>query len=232
MFACPPLAGQKDFGFATCCRNEMNAATKSPPMNRRLPRIARVVELTLLLVVVSLSAYALYTIEDNNFHTVVPGQVYRSAQMNGKDLARCINKYGIKSVLNLRGENLTSDWHQAEIATAAKLNVIHYDRSLGSGTPLTLEQMNDLVTLLRQAPKPVLIHCYGGADRSGLVSALYRFAIEQQKPGAADKELSIWYGHVPLIRPKVTAMDDSFWRYVSNLVAHAELNFQPKPISP
>jgi protein tyrosine/serine phosphatase len=88
------------------------------------------------------------------------------------------------------------------------------------------------VTLLQQAPKPILIHCLGGADRSGLVSALYRFAIEGQKPDAADKELSIWYGHVPLIRPKVTAMDDSFWRYVSNRTVHAELNLQSKTISP
>lgn len=180
------------------------------------------------LAAVSLSAYALYTIEENNFHVVVSGQCYRSGQMNGEDLAHWVNKYGIKSILNLRGENPTTSWHQAEITTAAKLNVIHYDRSLGSGTPLTLEQMDDLVTLLRQAPKPVLIHCLGGS----LVSALYRFAIGHEEPDAADRELSIWYGHVPLIRPKVTAMDDSFWRYVSNHVARAELHFQPKPIAP
>lgn len=187
---------------------------------------------TLLVFIATLSIYVADLIYHANFHVVVNGMVYRSGQMSAERLTHIIKKYAIKSVLNLRGENPTSDWHQAEIATAAKLNVIHYDRSLGSGTPLTLEQMNDLVTLLRQAPKPVLIHCYGGADRSGLVSALYRFAIEHQKPATADKELSIWYGHVPLIRPKVTAMDDSFWRYVSNHVAHAELNFQPKLVSP
>jgi protein tyrosine/serine phosphatase len=180
----------------------------------------------------ALLAYTGYTIYNANFHTIVVGQAYRSSQMNAEQLTRVVQKYGIKSILNLRGENTTSDWHQTEIATSAKLNVTHYDRSLGSGTPLTLEQMDDLVTLLQQAPKPILIHCLGGADRSGLVSALYRFAIEGQKPDAADKELSIWYGHVPLIRPKVTAMDDSFWRYVSNRTVHAELNLQSKTISP
>jgi protein tyrosine/serine phosphatase len=209
----------------------------SPPTNatakmRRLKRIVLGIGLALLLVVVSLSSYALYTIEQNNLHTVAPGQVYRSAQMNGDDLTRCVNKYGIKSILNLRGENPTTSWHQTEIATSAKLNVVHYDRSLGSGEQLTFEQMDDLVTLLRQSPKPILIHCYGGADRSGLVSALYCFAIEGEKPEEADRQLSVWYGHVPLIRPKVTAMDDSFWRYVSGHAAHAELNLQPKPISP
>ena len=192
----------------------------------------RRVVVTLLVLVVALLIYVVETIYHANFHIVVSGEVYRSGQMNAEQLTHVIQQYGIKSVLNLRGENPATDWHQAEIATAAKLNVIHYDRSLGSGTPLTLEQMDDLVALLHEAPKPVLIHCLGGADRSSLVSALYRFAIAGQNPEAADKELSLWYGHVPLIRPKVTAMDDSFWRYVSNHTAHAELNLQPKPISP
>lgn len=156
-----------------------------------------------------------------NFHAIVSGEAYRSGQMSAQQFTRAIQDYGIKSILNLRGENLTTKWHQAEITTAAKWDVVHYDRSLGSGTPLTLEAMDDLLTLLREAPKPILIHCLGGADRSGFVSALYRFAIKGQKPDAADNELSIWYGHVPLIRPKVTAMDDSFWRYVSNHVVHA-----------
>jgi protein tyrosine/serine phosphatase len=189
--------------------------------------------LTALAVLIGvLLAYTGYTIYEANFHTIVVGEAYRSGQMNASELAQTIQKYGIKSILNLRGENLTTDWHQAEIATSAKLNVVHYDRSLGSGTPLTLEQMDELVALLRQSPKPVLIHCYGGADRSGLVSALYCFAIEGQKPEEADRQLSIWDGHVPLIRPKVIAMDASFWRYVSNHTAQAELNPQPAPVSP
>jgi protein tyrosine/serine phosphatase len=186
----------------------------------------------LLTLVVALSFYIVDTICHANFHAIVNGEAYRSGQMNAEQLTHVIQEYGIKSILNLHGENPATDWHQAEIATAMKLNVTHYDRSLGSGEQMTLEEMDDLVTILRQSPKPILIHCYGGADRSGLVSALYRFAIEGQKPDVADSELSIWYGHVPLIRPKVTAMDDSFWRYVSNRTAHAELNPQSKLIFP
>lgn len=198
----------------------MNSTTNAPfnkkIRSRQFKRLALGVGMTLLLAIISLSAYAIYIIEENNFHVVVSGQIYRSSQMNGEDLAHCINKYGIKSVLNLRGENPTTSWHQTEIETAAKMNVVHYDRSLGSGKELTLEEMNDLVNLLQQAPKPMLIHCLGGADRSGLVSALYCYAIDNEKPEQADKQLTIWYGHVPLIRPKVIAMDNSFWCYVSN----------------
>jgi membrane-associated phospholipid phosphatase/protein tyrosine phosphatase (PTP) superfamily phosphohydrolase (DUF442 family) len=179
-----------------------------------------------------LAGYVSSDLIHQNLRVVVAGQAYRSGQMDAPEFTGVIERYGIKSILNLRGENPGTAWHQAETNTAAKLNVIHYDRSLGSGTPLTLAQMDELVTLLRQAPKPILIHCNGGADRSGLVSALYLFAIEGHPPGAADQELSLWNGHVPLIRPKVTAMDNSFWLYVSNHATHAESNLSPKPIFP
>jgi protein tyrosine/serine phosphatase len=190
-----------------------------PPANLKINRLAKIAAGGLLALALALGGYAGYALATDNFHTVVPGQVYRSGQMDAGGFSHCIQRYGIKSILNLRGENPATSWHQAEIATAEKLNVVHYDRSLGSGTPLTLEQMDDLVNLLRQAPKPVLIHCNGGADRSGLVSALYCFAIDGEKPEQADKQLTIWYGHVPFIRPKVIAMDNSFWCYVTNHVA-------------
>jgi undecaprenyl-diphosphatase len=166
--------------------------------------------------ILALAGYISSDLIHDNLRVVAAGQAYRSGQMDAEGFTSVIEHYGIKSILNLRGENPTTSWHQAEIATAAKLNVVHYDRSLGSGTRLTLAQMDDLVTLLRQAPKPVLIHCNGGADRSALVAALYDFAIRGQPPAEANKEFSVWNGHVPFLRPKVTAMDDSFWRYVSN----------------
>ena len=178
-------------------------------------------------VVLSLSSYTLYTIQRANFRPVVSGEAYRSGQMDAEQLARTIERHGIKSIVNLRGGSLNATWYEAEIETAARLGAAHYDRDLDSGEELTLEQMDDLVALLRQAPKPVLIHCLGGADRSGLASGLYRLAIEGRTPKEAEGELSIWYGHVPLIRPKVTAMDRSFWRYVSNRVSRIDMNQGP-----
>ena len=198
----------------------------------RLKRVAFGVGLALLLVIISLSAYAIYIVEQNNFHTVALGQVYRSAQMNREDLARRIQQYDIKSIINLRGENLKTDWHQAEIAASAQANVVHYDWGMSAGDELSVAKMNELIALLLAAPKPVLIHCQSGADRTGLASALYCYAIEKQPPEIADGQLTVWYGHLPFFWLKEQAMDHSFWRYVSNHIAHAELNFRPKPISP
>lgn len=184
--------------------------------------LRRRIVVVLLLLVITVLGYVVFTICNANFHTIVSGEAYRSSQMNGSELEHVIQEYGIKSVLNLRGKNLTAQWYQDEITTSARLNVAHFDLSLGSGTSLSLEQMDGLVTVLRLAPKPVLIHCFGGADRSGLASALYCYAIDRESPAVADRELSIWYGHLPLIRPKVIAMDNSFWLYVSNHVAYTK----------
>ena len=49
--------------------------------------------------------------------------------------------------------------------------------------------VQEILTLLHDAPKPLLIHCKSGADRSGLVSALYRYAVEHAD--AADAERAI-----------------------------------------
>jgi undecaprenyl-diphosphatase len=176
---------------------------------------------------VVLAGYISSILKHDNLRVVVAGNAYRSGQMNAPQLARTIEHYGIKSILNLRGEDLEADWHHAEIQAAANLNVVHFDRSLSSGEELTLDQMDDLVARLRQTPKPVLIHCVGGADRSGLVSALYLLAVEGRSPREAEAELSLWNGHVPLVRPKVIAMDRSFRRYVSNRVSDMELNLPP-----
>lgn len=171
---------------------------------------------TFLALMVALSFYVIDTIYHANFHVIVNGEAFRSGQMSAEQLARVIQKNGIKSILNLRGENPTTSWHRAEIATTAKWNVVHYDWGFGSGDELSVEKMNDLVALLRATPKPVLIHCQAGADRTGLASALYCYAVEKQKPEIAGQQLTVWYGHLPFYWLKAQAMDDSFWRYVSN----------------
>jgi len=167
-----------------------------------------------------------------NLRVVVPREVYRSGQMNADQLAHAVERYRVKSVLNLRGENLAAGWYQAETATAARLNVVHYDHRLSAEQELSLEQMDELMGLLSEIPKPVLIHCRAGADRAGLVSALYLFALEGRSPSEAGAELSVWRGHVPFLYPKVAAMDASFRRYVGNRTAHKRLSLRPEPISP
>lgn len=201
-------------------------------LNVKLKRATKNLLRALLVCVGSVAIYGLYLVAADNFHVVSPGRVYRSSQMNGRTLTRVISEYGIKSILNLRGENGGSDWYLAETNAAGRMGVEHFDFRLSARRELTEEGMEQILSIMRVAPKPLLIHCKSGADRTGLVSALYCLAIEGQTPRQADKQLTIWYGHVPFLPIKERAMDRSFWRYVSNHSAQTELKLQPKSDSP
>ena len=117
-------------------------------------------------------SYLLTNFLSNNFHTVVPHTVYRSAQLDSDQLQYYIQKYHIKSVLNLEGGSSKYEWYRAELAVSKKMHVAHYDISLGAHQLPTKTQLIAIVNILEQAPKPLLIHCKQGADRSGLVAAM------------------------------------------------------------
>ncbi|HVM50889.1 MAG TPA: phosphatase PAP2 family protein [Candidatus Acidoferrum sp.] len=175
----------------------------------------------------ALMGYIAGDLAHDNLRTLVPGEAYRAGQMSTHALARCIRAYGIKSVLNLRGEDRFQAWYQAEMQAAARMHVVHYDFALGSQEEVRLQQMDEIGRLLRSAPKPILIHCDGGADRAGLVSALYRYLVQGWGSDDADRELSVWNGHLPWLRPGVIAMDHSFWHYVSNRVSRVQAEAAP-----
>jgi protein tyrosine/serine phosphatase len=160
------------------------------------------------------TTYMWHRVDTRNFQTVVPGKVYRSGQMTEGQWAAYLQKYAIKSLLNLRGEHQEAGWYQGEIRTAEKLGVTHYDIKLSALREVDRETLESILVILRQAPKPLLMHCKSGADRSGLIASLYLFAIEGQHAEAAAQQLSLFYGHFPYLFSRSGAMDRSFWRYV------------------
>jgi len=159
-------------------------------------------------------AYGLHVYRSGNFHVVTDGLAYRSAQLNAEDLEKRIEEYGIKTVLNLREWDNSMVWYQKQKAMALRNAVEHHNFALSEYVELSPQQLAKLVTVLETSPKPILIHCAGGADRTSLVSALFRYRFEQAAVESCVGEFSLRYGHVPLLRPKVQAMQKSFWRYV------------------
>jgi protein tyrosine/serine phosphatase len=151
---------------------------------------------------------------EGNLHAVEAGVLYRSAQPSAAELASTVRQYGIKSVLNLRGPNAGSPWYEEELAASRALGLAHYDYSLSAKRFVTGGQIADIVKILREAPKPLLIHCKSGSDRAGLVAALYRYVIAGASATEADRELSLVYGHFPYLMSASVAMDNSFWAYV------------------
>lgn len=138
-----------------------------------------------------------YLEEQGNFHPITPGEAYRSAQLDQDILEYYIRKFKIRSIINLRGKKDGKPWYIEEIATCRKLGVRHYDLKLSSKKAPSPLQIKDLLRLFRIGPRPVLIHCLAGADRTSLAAAIWQVVIDGKPKSEAKKQLSFVYGHMP-----------------------------------
>ena len=170
-----------------------------------------------ILIMVLIVARYVYVKEIGNFHEVSKGMVYRSAQLDRDQLLEYMNKYGIKSILNLRGKKEDKQWYKDEMEVAGTKGVVIVSFRLSPEKIIPPSVIAEIIDLMKKAPKPILVHCKAGADRSGLVAAVWKLAVEKLPPKEAHKQLSLYYGHVPYLWSKTKAMDESFWNYVSYL---------------
>lgn len=166
-----------------------------------------------------LGVFVGHILAQHNFHVVSAGLIYRSAQLDVAGLTQVVQEHGIKSILNLRGVD-GADWYNAETNRSQQLGVAHFDFPLEAGRELKDEEMDQILAMIDSAPKPMLIHCKSGADRTGLVGALYLYSLEGKSSALAGRELTVLCGHIPyLFWRDTSAMDRSFKRYVN---AHAQ----------
>jgi len=159
----------------------------------------------------SCAAYAGLLQATGNFHSVIDGQFYRSAQPTSDELISYIRTHGIKTVINLRGTHPGAAWYDDEVTTAHGLGITHIDFGMSASKIISPEKAQRLVELMASAPKPILIHCLSGSDRSGLAAALYVRKIAGLDEARAEEQLSFYYGHVGIpVVSAAYAMDRSW----------------------
>lgn len=146
-----------------------------------------------------------------NFHKV-DNSVYRSAQLFSFNMPYYTEKYHIKSILNLRGTP-DKQFYRDEINFSKENNITHYNYSISDGKVQTIKSMNKLINIIQNAPKPILIHCKAGADRTSLAAALYLYQ-KNHNEKIASKAISLKYLHFPWFGSRSKAMDESFELYV------------------
>jgi protein tyrosine/serine phosphatase len=129
----------------------------------------------------------------NNFHQVCD-EVYRANQPSPAHLKSYRDK-GIKAVLNLRGFAQQS-YALFEEDSCKKLGLELISVPLSSSSAPQPEKLLEIIGIIEKIPKPFVLHCKSGADRAGLVSALYLIVIEKLSVAEAKKQLSFKYLHL------------------------------------
>jgi hypothetical protein len=128
----------------------------------------------------------------HNFHEVAPG-VFRSNHPDHVRLERYAAR-AIRTVLSLRGAQ-TKAFHRLEVESCAALDLDLHVIGMGSREAPRREALLDLLDFFDTAPRPFLMHCKSGADRSSLASALYLIHAEGAPVARARAQMSPRFIH-------------------------------------
>jgi protein tyrosine/serine phosphatase len=125
----------------------------------------------------------------DNFRVVDPGRFYRSGQMSAARLERVIARYGVRTVINLRGAAPPEAWYREEVAVCHTLGVAHHDLAWSMDTLPDPDSLAQFVSWCEHAEKPILAHCQGGTHRGGVGAAVYLLT-----QGATVEEARLQFG--------------------------------------
>ncbi|HEY1860639.1 MAG TPA: tyrosine-protein phosphatase, partial [Gemmataceae bacterium] len=136
-----------------------------------------------------------------NVHVVIPGEVYRSAQLSDKELDGLCAQYGIRTVINLRGCCNPAPWYLDECRATHRHGVNQEDIGFSAGRLPPVQEIRRLVEVLDRTDFPVLFHCNRGADRTGLASAVVTLLLTDASLAEGRRQLSPRFSHLALGRP-------------------------------
>ena len=129
--------------------------------------------------------------------------LYRSAQPESGGFASA-EALGIKTVLNI--QLLAQDEALAQ-SEPTSLHLVHIPM-----TPIYFpeDQVSQALKTIKNGPHPVLVHCRHGADRTGLIVALYRIIFQNWTREAAKDELvNGGFGYHEAFENILTAIDEA-----------------------
>ena len=113
---------------------------------------------------------------------ILPGEIYVSGQPDPERLHEMIAALDLRSVLNLRSENRARFSEEIELCRQSDVDYFAVALPLDDWTPRPA--LARIVKILENAPRPLLVHCRNGVDRSGLVAAVAILLSDRRLPEA------------------------------------------------
>lgn len=129
-----------------------------------------------------------------NLHRVSP-RAWRSAQPSPGQIARLARRHGIRTVVNLRGGQSYGSL-PLELEACQRAGVAFEVFVLRSRSIPTVAEVHAARALFERIEYPVLFHCKSGADRAGMMSALFLILAEGRPVAEARRQLALRYGHI------------------------------------
>ena len=163
-----------------------------------------------------LNDHAIFRTVWDNFGEVVPGKLYRSNHPTPGRLKRYVERYKIKTLINLRGHRKCgSDALSRE--AARKLGLTHIDMAFESRGAPHKDRILRFHEIYKNLETPALMHCKSGADRAGLAAGL-AVLFEGGTASEALRQLSLRYGHFS--RSRTGILDAFFFLHQSKAEEH------------
>ncbi|QJW97977.1 tyrosine-protein phosphatase [Frigoriglobus tundricola] len=151
-----------------------------------------------------------------NVHAVIPGRVYRTAQLKPEQLRALIAEKQIKTVVNLRGVCSNMPWYLGECRASHAANVNQEDITFSAKRFPAPSEIRRLIDVLDHTAYPIVMHCQRGADRTGLAATVVKLLQTDADLPAARRQLWPRYGHFAVGR---TAVLDEFFDYYRGWLA-------------
>ena len=137
----------------------------------------------------------------------MPGRLYRSNHPTPGRLAAWARRFGIRTVINLRGEKPNGS-NTLTLAAAGRLGLAHEFLAFESRGAPQRDRILRFHNLYRRMATPALMHCKSGADRAGLAAGL-ALLFEGGTSADALSQLSWRFGH---FRHGPAGILDAFFR--------------------
>ncbi len=136
--------------------------------------------------------------------------IYRCNMPTPQRIRKYKNIHGIKTIINCRGTKRDGGWLlENEACEKYDIELINLNaRSRAAPDKELIKKANEIFKKIKY---PALIHCKSGADRAGIITALYKLLYCKEDPTQAKKQLSFKFLHIKYAKTGI--LDKFFEEY-------------------